>query len=277
MKKPSESATNEEVGKFIKDKYVKRLYVPKNAMDPVQEFLEKKNHPDVPEKPVVFPPQQQLRPAAISQPPIVRVAAVPAQIPIKAVEIPQPVPPAIAAIQKADLLDYDFNSDVPQKAPLKPTVASAVPLAKPLEVPLHPISSQAPLIKPLIPQQSVQLSSPSALTPTISSPTDEQKRKLSAPAAPLQFEAEHAKKRTIDQTQFMSSPMQNLYIPYANQMLYGYPYYTQQPMMGAPRMEPEQMTSVTMQKIPANKLAQLKQGAASSVGLSKSIFGNTKK
>ncbi len=57
FRKPSESATNEELGKFINDKYVKRLYVPKNAIDPVHEYLERKDElGSIPIKSVLKPP-----------------------------------------------------------------------------------------------------------------------------------------------------------------------------------------------------------------------------
>lgn len=53
--KPTENSSPEVMWKFIQDKYVRKLYVPKNALDPVSEYKEQLENPENIKKPSTPP------------------------------------------------------------------------------------------------------------------------------------------------------------------------------------------------------------------------------
>ncbi len=81
FKRPTESSDAKLVGQFIRDKYVKRLYAPKDTLDPAAEYLEKRKNGIVVE-------------------------------PTPAAEVPEPevAPPAQPKEIAPELLDLDFGA-----------------------------------------------------------------------------------------------------------------------------------------------------------------------
>ena len=168
FQKPSETAQNEDVKKYITDKYIKKLYAPENAMSPIQEYLTNgfvssqwnKKLPTTPIKKEV-----KEEPQKIPQQPIYNI-----QSTAYSIEKPNEVklakkPPE----QKVPMVDYlNFSPTSAQgivQSPLKPTEAVITTSKSSNE----PLTTQSPQVK--IPNPINNQSSASNFTNMVNFPT----------------------------------------------------------------------------------------------------------
>jgi len=124
FKKPLDSGSNEEVKRFIEDKYVKRLYVLAGKLDPVNEYLLGTSKPQETHS-TIIKPQNLLS----------------VQVPVQKIAYKQPlVEPKRLEQQSIDLLDYDFDCsqkpiDVPFTTPI-PSEVKTNPAPQPPSIPM---------------------------------------------------------------------------------------------------------------------------------------------
>lgn len=279
----TESSSDSAVDQFIKDKYVSRLYVPKGAIDPVEEFRTGQTVSPVPVHAPAVRPAPRQAPIPVFRPPPPPVAqrqqrhvASPGvvnqvrTVPSPARREQKPAPPAVvpnaesvrpaATINKADLFDFDFSSP----EPIPPPAIRISPSSRPKPKPANPFPVLQPAFHPDAPQfqqtqyEEEESKAKPAVIPTYQPQAPAQMLQAPPPAGPF--------------AQYYGScpPFQYPTAMYGSVPAYVYPppqqFYAPQPPMGraCSDMGPNVETyfsagaaSGTRQNIPRDKLDRM--------------------
>ena len=261
-KRPADNASNEIIGQFIKDKYVKKLFVPKGAIDPVAEYYANKDNPEFFKKsqpePVPVYVKKTVDPPKAPTVVLKKIPAIPPkkeqptvmQSNIMRQKSPSVIEPKPNITQKKqtpliDLLDFNFDYEAPKQVNGNGRQKSAAVTQSVLPTPLKPTS-----VTTLEEQKQKRIDTDpiKTATPTLKLPTD----------------------NPIKSDQFYSCPTQQMYFqcPVAmpfNTYQYAAPMYMQRTPQYGYGMYPQtyansfcsapgQATTAVAQKIPAERL-----------------------